>query len=210
LHFTGRQKIGNVNILGKGCVGIVIAAHLDSQIVALKIRRTDANRASMKHEADMLRMANSVGVGPRLFRASENFLAMELLEGELIEEWIDRRDPSHDSYYVVDVLRSVLEQCHRLDRIGLDHGELSEARKHVIIDQFRPYILDFETASTARRPSNLSSICQYLFISSPVASKVKTILDKVELNQFKESLSAYKKKLDTDTYQNVLRSVHLF
>ncbi len=198
-----------MNILGKGCVGIVIAAHLGSQTVALKIRRTDANRATMKREADMLSIANSVDVGPRLLRASENFLVMELLEGELIEEWFDHLDPSCDSKNVVNVLRNVLEQCYRLDVIGLDHGELSQARKHVLIDRLRPYILDFETASTARKPGNLSSICQYLFVSSSVAHKLKTTIDRVELDELKESLARYKKKVSTESYRNVLQSVHM-
>lgn len=42
--------------------------------VALKIRRTDADRSQMYHEADMLKKANSVDVGPKLLDVSENFL----------------------------------------------------------------------------------------------------------------------------------------
>ena len=209
LHFIGKQKIGNVDILGKGCVGIVIAARLGSRTVALKIRRTDANRITMIREANMLTMANSVEVGPKLLGVSENFLVMELLEGELIEEWFTHRDLERDSLAVKRILCSVLEQCFRLDRIGLDHGELSQARKHIIIDEIRPRIIDFETASTTRKPGNLSSLCQYLFISSPVSQLTEKILGKVDLTELKESLATYKYEKSENSYHKVLRVTHL-
>jgi hypothetical protein len=44
LVYLGRQKIGSVSVLGKGCVGIVIGARINSRTIALKIRRTDADR----------------------------------------------------------------------------------------------------------------------------------------------------------------------
>ena len=63
------------------------------------------------------------------------------------------------------VLRDVLEQCWRLDEAGLDHGELSRAPKHIIMDlKSNSRILDFETASTSRKVSNVTSICNFLFI----------------------------------------------
>jgi len=206
LNFVGRQKIGNVNILGKGCVGIVIAARLDSQLVALKIRRTDANRTSMEREAKMLELANSVGVGPRLLQASENFILMELLEGELIEGWIAHYDPRRDVDILRRMLRDILGQCFRLDSVGLDHGELSQARKHILIERGgHPRLLDFETASLARKPSNLTSLCQYLFRSGPVPKRVERILGKVDHDELKKALAVYKREKNIGSYDKVLR-----
>ncbi len=209
LKFVGKQKIGNVDILGKGCVGIVIAARLDSRTVALKIRRTDANRATMMQEAKMLTMANSVEVGPKLLGVSQNFLVMELVEGELIEEWFTHHDPELESIAAKRTLCSVLEQCFQLDGIRLDHGELSQARKHVMIDKIGPRILDFETASTTRKPGNLPSLCQYLFISRPVAELTEKILGKVDLTELRKSLVTYKYEKSADSFQRVLHSAHL-
>ena len=41
VSFQGSTKIGNLDILGKGYVGVVILAKKNSKIVALKIRRLD-------------------------------------------------------------------------------------------------------------------------------------------------------------------------
>lgn len=209
MNFIGRQKIGNVNVLGKGCVGIVIAAHLDSGKVALKIRRTDANRTTMEREARMLEIANSVSVGPKLLGTSENFLVMELFEGDLIEDWIAHPDLERNKEIVIGLLRDVLEQCFRLDKVRLDHGELSQARKHILIETGQARILDFETASIMRKPKNLSSVCQYLFVSSHVAQTMETILSRIDLNQLKNALAAYKQVKNIDSYNQVLGACRL-
>ena len=62
-------------------MGLVTQAILDGDLVALKIRRADADRPSMHEEARLLRLANSVNVGPRLVAATKDFLVMELAFG---------------------------------------------------------------------------------------------------------------------------------
>jgi predicted Ser/Thr protein kinase len=41
-------------VVGKGFVGIVVAAHRDSVRLALKIRRLDADREDLLQEAELL------------------------------------------------------------------------------------------------------------------------------------------------------------
>ena len=66
-----------------------------------------------------------------------------------------------------------MEQCFRLDQIGLDHGELSKAPKHLLVDKTkRIFIVDFETASIERRVANVTAVCQYLFGGNSSASKI--------------------------------------
>ena len=68
LEFSGTASLFGVAVpvLGKGFVGIVVIAHLNGQRVAVKIRRTDADRADLLHEASMLSKANSADVAPKL------------------------------------------------------------------------------------------------------------------------------------------------
>ena len=52
VSFQGKTKIGTLNILGKGYVGVVVLARKNkNKKVALKIRRTDSQRNGMKEEA---------------------------------------------------------------------------------------------------------------------------------------------------------------
>ena len=74
---TGPTLIGNLEILGKGYVGVVVLVKRGNKEVALKIRRTDSQRQNMKNESILLKLVNSVNVGPRIIDVSKNFLVME-------------------------------------------------------------------------------------------------------------------------------------
>lgn len=202
LVFAGEKQVFGLPVLGKGCVGIVTIARIDGKDAALKIRRTDADRARMQREAQLLAKANAVRVGPQLLRVSRNFLLMQFISGSLLPQWIETVP---NKLKVMRVVRSILEQCYRLDEAGLDHGELSHAPKHVIITgRDKPFIVDFETASLGRRPSNVTSMCQFLFLSSQVGTQIAEQLGMVDQEAFLDALRRYKSGRSRGSFQNVL------
>jgi putative serine/threonine protein kinase len=207
LEFSGEKQALNTPILGKGCVGIVTIAYRNGKKAALKIRRVDADRSRMQQEAKMLKKANSVHVGPRLLGVSKNFLLMQFIDGDLLPKWMEKRK---QKALMVKILREVLEQCWRLDIAGLDHGELSHAPKHIIIDKKnKPFIVDFETASLNRKPSNVTSICQFLFISGVVAEKVAEKLGEKDKKAIIEVLRRYKTDRTRENFETVLEAFGL-
>ncbi len=169
----GRTMLNGINIAGKGCVGLVIKAEAGQHVYALKIRRTDANRESVHEEVCLHRIANDAGVGPRLVRHTDNFILMEFIDGQNIAEWASGPVTADQ---IRAVARSVLEQCYNLDRAGLDHGELSKIDNHVIVSGSTAAIIDFESASTKRKTSNVSAAGQSLFVSGAVATMINRVL----------------------------------
>jgi putative serine/threonine protein kinase len=207
LELSGEKEVFNMSVLGKGCVGIVTIARMNHERVALKIRRVDADRMGMLREAEMLRKANSIGVGPKLLAASKNFLLMQFVDGKLLPEWLDKCKKKAS---LKRVLREILEQCWRLDKAGLDHGELSHAPKHIIVDgKANPFIVDFETASLNRKPSNVTSICQFLFISGLIAKKVYGKIGKRNKTAIIEALRHYKTERTRENFEKVLEACGL-
>ncbi len=204
VEFAGKTSAFNVPVLGKGFVGIVVIAHLDGQRVALKMRRVDADRLGLQREAQMLAKANSVQVGPRLVSVSKNFLLMQFIDGAVLHDWLDAHKEKEQ---VRSVLNDVLEQCWRLDNIGLDHGELSKAPKHIIIDkQHNPFIVDFETASLNRKPANVTSVCQFLFTScGAVARAVAELFGERDREEIIWALRLYKKNRTRKNFNHVLQ-----
>jgi putative serine/threonine protein kinase len=161
----------------------------------------------MGREAEMLRKANSVHVGPRLLGVSKDFLLMQFIDGFLLPEWLDKRRTQAS---LRTVLRKVLEQCWRLDVAALDHGELYHAPKHIIINKSNaPFIVDFETASVHRRPSNVTSICQFLFISGLVAKNVTEKLGEKDKKTIVEALKCYKRDRTREDFESVLETCGL-
>lgn len=205
VEFTGEKKVYDVPVLGKGCVGILVIVQTNTGKDALKIRRVDADRAGMQHEAEMLRKANAINVGPKLLNATENFLLMEFVEGTLLPQWVEALKGRGTRSRIRRVLRAVLEQCYRLDKAGLDHGELSRAPKHIIIDaDDYPHLVDFETASANRRVSNVTSICQYLFIGSQTAKTVKRKLGEIDEKELITALRSYKQERNRENFKKIL------
>ncbi|MCP8315398.1 MAG: serine/threonine protein kinase [archaeon] len=207
IFFEGKIKIGKLGVVGKGCVSIVVKALTDFGIFALKIRRMDANRISMERESEMHSMANSVNVGPRLFEATENFLLMEFIEGYSILEWLKRIE-EQSIERVRKVLKELLDQCYALDKSGLDHGELSDPKKHVIISKM-PVIIDFESASISRRVANLTKVVQYLFIGGPMAKRLRKILGIEDERIIIDSVKNYKVEKDQENYLKLLSGLNL-
>ncbi|MEM4703832.1 MAG: RIO1 family regulatory kinase/ATPase [Candidatus Bathyarchaeia archaeon] len=208
IKFCGKKQILNLNVLGKGCVGIVVVALRKNEHVALKIRRVDADRNAMKQEAKLLEKANSQQVGPKLLAYSRNFLVMQLVEGFLFPEWLRK---VRGKTRLRKVLRELLEQCWRLDQACLDHGELSHAPKHVIIDENdNSFIVDFETSSLKRKPSNVTSLCQFLFIGSETARLVNKKLGGVDKREIINALREYKKEKSRMTFRKVLETCGLY
>lgn len=204
LEFAGKASAFNVSVLGKGYVGIVVVAYLNGQRVALKMRRVDADRQSLEHEAELLIKANNTDVGPKFIAATNDFLLMQLIDGDLLYDWLETQ---RGKELVRKVLVDILEQCWRLDEIGLDHGELSKAPKHLLVDKAsKPFIVDFETASVERKVANVTAVCQFLFAgNSTVAATVAETFGERNRLELIDALKAYKKNRTRQYFEGLLK-----
>jgi len=209
ISLTGPTTLGKLSILGKGYVGVVVLAKKGNKQVALKIRRTDSQRKEMKNEAVLLKLVNSVNVGPKMFVASKNFLVMEYLEGIKIIDWINALKGIGSAKKLKSTIRNILEDCYRLDQIGFDHGELSNISKHIIVGKTKSTIIDFESSSTKRRPSNVTSITQAIFIGSGIAKKTQKIYKNPSKEKIIEVLKQYKQEKTQESFDRLLKILKL-
>ena len=185
----GKTIVNGAHIAGKGCVGIVVKAKSRGEVCALKIRRTDANRETMDNEVHLHKMANSACVGPSLEEHTKNLIVMEFVAGQSIMDWVVNNNVTESKMWTLAV--AILEQCFSLDIAGLDHGELSRLIRHVIVSD-RPYIIDFESASTTRKTCNVTAAAQSLLLYGLVANKVKTIMCNTDKERLIQALRTYK------------------
>jgi len=199
----GKTIIKSTPVAGKGCVGIVVKAKARGTVCALKIRRTDADRKTMDNEARFHKIANSVGVGPHLEGQTKNLIAMEFVPGQSIVEWVAHHTIKRKMRRVA---RAILEQCFKLDRAGLDHGELSRLERHVIVSD-RSHIIDFESASTARKTSNVTAAAQSIFLYGTVASRVQKMLGDTDREKLILALRTYKQSQTRANFESALGSL---
>ena len=205
ISFEGDLKLGSISVLGKGYVGIVVLAKRRKKIVAVKIRRTDSQRKEMKSEAKLLQIANSSNVGPNLITSSKNFMIMEYLDGKKIGIWISELRGKGSASKLKLIIKKILEDCYNLDKIGLDHGELSSIAKHVIVGKSKTTIIDFESSSTKRRVSNVTSATQGIFIGSGISKLIKKFYKIPSKEKIIDALRRYKHDMSKENFDILLK-----
>lgn len=208
LLLGGPHLVGSLRILGKGHVGIVVAAKMGEARAALKVRRTDADRATLRDEAELLGLANSVRVGPELLGCTDDLLLMELIEGAYLGDWLEGLTPS-DGGPLRDVLGSLLGDARRLDEVGLDHGELVRVRRHIIVAGGVPRIIDFESASTGRRAANVTTVVQSLFLNQATSAKLGRLMRLPEREGLLAALRMYKAEMSDGGFGELLQVLGL-
>jgi len=207
--FEGSARIGRLGILGLGTVGVVVRAGVGSETLALKIRRTDANRPDMEQEARVTALVNRIGIGAEVRGHSKDMILMKLLEYQELNDWLRGLKGPGTRRAARDMIHSVLNQCRKLDIIGVDHGQLSNLRKHVVVAEGRPWIIDFESAGTSRRPKNVTTAAQYLLVGGKVSPLVRRMLGVRDKNPILKLLSDYKSDTSDFSYSKLLEHLRL-
>ncbi len=208
VSFQGKLEIGTISILGKGYVGIVVLGKIGRKKVAVKIRRNDSPRKNLKKEAELLKIINEYKIGPKLVTFSKNFLVMEYLDGEKIGDWVVDLKKKGGFSRLKTIIKKILEDCYRLDRIGLDHGELSNLSKHVIIGK-RITIIDFESSSMNRKVSNVTSATQALCIGSGISKTISQVYRIPKKQKMITVLRRYKREGTKESFENLLSVLKL-
>ncbi|MCL2149149.1 MAG: hypothetical protein FWH47_07430 [Methanomassiliicoccaceae archaeon] len=205
LEIAGGVLAAGIPVLGKGHDGVVVTAIAGGERLALKIRRLDGSGRGHSHEAAMLTAANSAGVGPAFVAATQNFLLTQLIDGGTLAGWMGRNRAEAEYRRAIG---DVLEQCWRLDEAGMDHGELSNAPRHLLADTAgKPFIVDFEAASLQRRASNVTSVCQYLFMGNSSARElIWDVLGERDRRRITEASREYKKDRSRSRFEALLES----
>ena len=187
----GKKEIFGVPVLGKGWSSVVVYGVFDNRKVAVKIQRKDSPRISLGKEASFLRITNEFNIGPTLYYKGHNFLVLEYIDGKPIKEAEAKK--GH--------VLSFFEQCHKLDLLRLDHGQI-QGGKHLIIGK-KCCIIDFEKAGY-RTPRNVSSLISELFLKkTQFAQRMKSQCC-IDEGRLIEVIHRYKQNFDLDSILNTL------
>ncbi len=213
LEFSGEKRVDGIKVLGKGTTSVVVKAWLHSGMVAVKLLRTDSNRLSVLPEVQKIMIANKVGVGPILKDHEKGAFLMEYVDGIEISDCINgilNRPLGERKTNLRKVVGEVLSQCFTLDRVGLDHGQLHKPDKHVyVLRDGEVKIIDFESASTMRKPANVTSIAHFLLNGSPKAKEIMETLNLGSRKEIYSLLRRYKNEPLKANFKEVLKTFNI-
>lgn len=188
IYNYGPKQIDGFQALGLGYGGLVLLVQQGERQLALKLRRTDGPQASFRAEAEAISLANRFQIGPQLIAHSDDCLLMDYLLGPKFIDWLHALDSDSAATFEQTwaIIHQLLTQAFHLDQAGLDHGDLRCVTEHVHIEAsaqgVRPVVIDFGKASRDRRPANVTTLTQGLFLSTTVARTISerfsgTVLD---------------------------------
>jgi len=91
----------------------------------------------------------------------------------------------------------------------LDHGELSTLDKHVIVNKKRNTIIDFESSSVNRKPSNVTGATQAIFIGTGLAKIIQKKIKIPTKKKIIELIRAYKKEPTLKNFESLIVGLKL-
>jgi putative serine/threonine protein kinase len=134
---------------------------------------------------------------------------MRLLKFQELAEWFRGLRGQGKRSEARKMVHSILNECRKLDIMGIDHGQLSNLRKHVVVAEGKPWIIDFESASTTRKPRNVTTAAQYLLIGGKLSPLMRRTLGVRDTAPLLKLLSDYKKDMSDYRYAKILEHLKL-
>lgn len=167
---------------------IWLAKNETGKKVVIKEVREKSNRKNLcEREGNMLALANSVGVGPKLLdkNEKENYVIMEFINGIKFLDFVESEQL--DIVSKKDLYEFICElyfQCIKLDNIGLAHTQL-QVGKNILVTKKQgkifPVIIDFEKSSLRSdgKTKNIGQLESFLFYNPNgfVAKKIREKLN---------------------------------
>ncbi len=192
------KKVSNIEYYTKGKRGLLYKGILSTgknkgKEVLIKIQNPETKAENViEHEARYLDLVNKKGIGPKLIEASKNYLIMEFIKGDFINDYILKN--KKDKKIIKSIVKDVFEQMYKLDKLGITKQEMHHPFKHIIIkEDLTPVLVDFERCSKGEKPKNVTQFMQFV-IGLNLARKDKLI----------KLAEIYKKNPTQQNFQKIL------
>jgi len=155
----------------------------------------------IENEVNWLNKLNKIGIGPKLISYGDNYLIIKFVNGVLIGDYIN----NESSVRIEKLIKEILEQCYKLDKMNVDKEEMTNPYKHIIVGK-KVVMIDFERARFSLKPHNITGFCQYL-----TSKKIYSVLCKKGLgfdkNKLKEILKKYKRNYSWKDFKKIEDSI---
>lgn len=198
-----KYKITDIHYFAKGKRGLVYKGDYAKKPVVVKVQRPDAiTLSTVQFEATWLKKLNPHKVGPKLFFATEHFLVMECIEGDLFEEFIQ----THQKKEIVLMIKKLLHQMYLLDTLGINKYEMNHPDKHIIIRNHVPIMIDFERCRYTEDPKNITQVVQFLS-----AGRITALLEKkgihVDKKKIQDVARIYKLHRTKENFDKIIKLI---
>ncbi|MBI2581384.1 methyltransferase [Candidatus Woesearchaeota archaeon] len=196
-----QKGIKGIALFEKGNRGVLYKGSYRGKTVVVKAKRKEsAAVATIENETNWLKKLNKEGIGPKLLIAGKGWFAYEFVDGGFITDFIGT---CKDAAKVKDATIQMLQQCRKLDEMGVNKEEMLRPQKHVLIGKSgKVTMLDFERCRKTQKPKNVTQLCQFL-----AGNYANSMLRQKEININREELLAaaqqYKHSQNEENFKKI-------
>ncbi|MBD3248846.1 methyltransferase [Candidatus Woesearchaeota archaeon] len=196
------KGIKNVKKIAKGHRGFIFIGNLEGKKVVVKKQRDDKPvTGRIVNEARWLKVLNRKGIGPKFLflDVKNNYFCYEYVEGEFIPSFLEKAPKDE----IKKVLKDVFEQCFKMDMMGIDKEEMHNPYKHVLVEDGKAVLLDFERVHSTEKPKNVTQFMQY--VGNKRNTKIlKEKGIKVDMRKWRAAARRYKKEENKENFKKIL------
>jgi len=158
------MKFTNKKYFTSGKRGIIYTALYGKKKIAIKKKKPDSEAVGrIANEGKWMAILNKKGIGPRLVKKTNTYVAYEFVEGEFFPKWAETASKKQ----IQSAIKNLFNQCLIMDKLKVDKEELHRPFKHIVISEDGPVMLDFERCHETEKPKNVTQFAQYMMSSKP-------------------------------------------
>ncbi len=185
-----KMELKEKKLFARGKRGIVSTAFLDGENgikVAVKEKRFSSKAEfAIEKEAQWLKILNKHNIGPKFISFEHNSLIYRFVEGQYLPDFLEKANRID----AINVLKKVMQQCRKMDELGINKLEMTRPRRHVVVSKNGKRLvvtmIDFERCRRTEKPKNVTQFCQ--FISS---TEMNDLLADKKLSISREKIIQY-------------------
>ena len=197
-----KNKIENLEVIGKGWRGIVYKGIIDNKTLAFKVASRPQVLQAIQREGEILEVVNKENIGGRLILKGEDFIAYEFIEGKHLIDVLNEEN-------FKELLFQLFCQAWKLDNLKINKDEMQRPLKNAIVDKYgKIHLIDFERAKFSKKPSNVTQLLQFVLSLKgkyfPDINREKIIYlgKKYKNNYSKDSLKEIIREVLGETYED--------
>jgi len=192
----------DIKQFAEGHRGIIYTAIKDKKKVAIKVKHPGSEALGrVENEGKTLTLVNKHGMGPKLIKAADDYVMYEFVEGEFLKDWLPKAPKSK----VKPLLKDLLEQGYKIDKLKIAKEEMHRPLKHAIVQKNNKVVmLDWERTHKSSKPHNVTQLCQFLMVWKDTLKK-KGI--KIDPKRVVAAAQAYKESPSDKTFNNVVKQI---
>tara|TARA_Y100000310_G_scaffold345268_1_gene463288 strand:+ start:43879 stop:45066 length:1188 start_codon:yes stop_codon:yes gene_type:complete len=194
-----KNKFTNISYFTKGHRGFLHKANFNKKKVMIKSNNPKSQAINrIQNETKWLKLLNKYNIGPKILKASDNFVAYEFIDGIFFPEFLEKSSKKD----VLNIIEKLIKQLYTLDKLNTNKEEMHHPFKHILIKGKKPIMIDFERCHKTIKPKNITQFCQFL-----IGKKIKHLLIKKKININRDNLikaaKVYKNKISPKNLEKI-------